>query len=104
MELTGKCREDFIDYLLNGIIDFSYRYNYFMNLHPTMQYGVYLDFFDSVGIHVMTNMFSIKEDIASEFIGQVETIELIWNTIQETRQQARAAAIEKADEIYNSKG
>ena len=103
MKLTEKCREDFIDYLLNGIIDFSYRYNYFMNLHPTMQYGVYVDFFDSVGIYVMDK----HNEVARRFYYDISTKPMSNDITSEcnlTRPQARNAAIEKANEIYNSKG
>jgi hypothetical protein len=112
MKLTGKCKEDFDKwyhktYSYNGnestpslekkpYVDIGF-YNY----NSLMQYGVYVDFFDSVGIYVMSNMFSIERDVVYEFIGQVETISSIWNSIEQTRPEARTAAIEKANEIYN---
>jgi hypothetical protein len=111
MKLTGKCREDFEKYFILNLYQdriqhtaFSHRYDMleaFYTQPQSMQYGVYVDFFDGVGIYVMSNMFSIERDIVSEFIGQVETISSIWNSIEQTRPEARTAAIEKANEIYN---
>tara|TARA_R110000851_G_scaffold5048_3_gene21072 strand:+ start:461 stop:772 length:312 start_codon:yes stop_codon:yes gene_type:complete len=102
MELTGKCKEDFKNYLLNDITDFSYKYNYFINLQDSMQYGVYVDFFDSVGIYVMDK----HNEVARRFYYDISTKPMSNDITSEcnlTRPQARAAAIEKANEIYNSK-
>tara|TARA_R110002126_G_scaffold191586_1_gene339757 strand:- start:292 stop:612 length:321 start_codon:yes stop_codon:yes gene_type:complete len=105
MGLTGKCREDFEKW---------YTITYFKNLTPlsiqehctilecfddcfeSMQYGVYVDFFDSVGIVI---------DICSSNFCSVFYVYLNKKTVPvttcRTRPEARMAAIEKANEIYN---
>jgi hypothetical protein len=90
MELTGKCKEEFRGYLLNGILDASYTYRYFITLPKSMQYGVYVDFFDSVGIN--SSSFSHYEFYKCN----------LDNTLFHTRPEARVLAIEKANEIYNN--
>tara|TARA_R110000823_G_scaffold313131_1_gene440441 strand:+ start:502 stop:843 length:342 start_codon:yes stop_codon:yes gene_type:complete len=112
MKLTGKCKEDFKNYLLNDITDFSYKYNYFINLQDSMQYGVYVDFFDSVGINI---------DVCHNYIldGKNDNIIVLGYYYElnaqpnihvsqycedhKTRPESRTQAIEKVNEIYNSK-
>jgi hypothetical protein len=96
MKLTGNCKEDFKNYLLNDLRDFSYKYNYFINLQDSMQYGVYVDFFDSVGIRISMNQFNKEYWYDIELTGDD-------STCLKTRREARTEAIEKANEIYNSK-
>ena len=112
MKLTGKCLKDFEKWFepapknkedhwenaLHGsmIAEFN-------TLKLSMQFGVYVDFFDSVEIWITNNVFSIEDDIVTEFIGQVETIQKIWNTVKPTRIEARIEAIKKANELYNLK-
>ena len=103
MELTGKCREDFKKW---------YTITYFKNLTPlsiqehctilecfddcfeSMQYGVYVDFFDSVGIRISMNQFN------DEYWFDIDP-QGIDSECLKTRPEARMAAIEKANEIYN---
>jgi hypothetical protein len=47
MKLTGKCLEDF-EVWFNEIQ--KYNIGWFYRLQPEYQYGVYVDYFDSVGI------------------------------------------------------
>jgi len=78
----------------------SYDYDNFWNSVPkSMQWGVYVDFFDSVGLNIsincglITKTFSYKihdfqvHDIGSEI---------------KTRSEAREKALEKAIEIYQN--
>ena len=91
MKLTGKCKEDFKNYLLSDIIDFSYKYNYFINLQDSMQYGVYVDFFNTKkyeGIELFDKCFSLY---------------FYHKTIFQTHNDIVKQAIEKANEIYNAK-
>lgn len=72
----------------------------FYNLPFSMQYGVLVDFFDSVGIEIFTykliqiNQFSYK-------IGT--TVYFGRDNDFNTRPEARAKAIEKANEILNNR-
>tara|TARA_R110000772_G_scaffold97878_1_gene197244 strand:- start:155 stop:481 length:327 start_codon:yes stop_codon:yes gene_type:complete len=106
MKLTGKCKEDFdkwfeIEYSSCAI------YDYWINedLGISMQYGVYVDFFDSVGISVNNKRVDFNNQTWFCSIVNNNYIE-IKNDLPinhfKTRTQARAAAIEKANEIYNN--
>ena len=83
MELTGKCKEDFEKWWVNdweihnksvGELTLTAWYK----LPDSMKYGVFIDYFDSVGLSI--------------------TIDPLGET---TRPEARTSAIEKANEIYN---
>ena len=109
MALTGKCKEDFMDWYLdyeldNESID-TIPYSKFIELPHSMQYGVYVDFFDSVGIEIEI---SRENDLVAECI--VDWEYMIGNNTKNiciskdtylTRSIARTKAIEKANEIYN---
>ena len=110
MELTGKCKEEFEEWLVcgNGSINFEKYYNdrhgsdnpytWFTDLPQSMQYGVYVDFFDSVE-DVTENR--ILSKVSRGF--KCYYTELRGNMIVfKTRPEARTAAIEKANEIYNN--
>ena len=103
MELTGKCKEEFREYLLNGILDASYTYRYFITLPKSMQYGVYVDFFDSVDIRI--DLISIGEPTMGgfNFFGHRFLINGFKAnlTFINTRFEARKSAIEKANELHN---
>ena len=67
----------------------------FLAMSPAEQYGVLVDFFDSVGIYV-------DNKLVGGFIAKYKSIvNLIDRGIFDTRPQARTAAIEKANEIFN---
>ena len=111
MKLTGKCKEDFNKWIQNefepneqGItVNASYEGDMevyasenFNILPQSMQYGVYVDFFDSVVIYI--------EDTVADYT--TPKTYLAWVNADivkscKTRQEARTAAIEKANKIYN---
>ena len=91
---TGKCKEEFEKWFSEEqVFDLGDIYNGFYGMGYNCQYGVYLDYFDSVGvdIEIYTTIhgfdFMIKTNIFRGYF--------------ETRAEARATAIEKANEIYN---
>ena len=121
MKLTGKCKEEFGKWLVcgEGSVNFEKYYSdeygdddpylWFTELPASMQYGVYVDFFDSVGIRISTDNFidTVKD---SEFfmfiICDCKSRHLINHVKENTpfiksRPEARTVAIEKANEIYN---
>jgi len=59
------------------------------------RYGVYVDFFDSVEIRISMNQFN--KEYWFDIDPQAEDCECL-----KTRTEARIAAIEKANEIYNN--
>ena len=124
MELNGKCKEAFEEWLLGkynfmnlythidddlvSYIDFiqentlkdEIRNIFFYRLPESMKYGVLVDFFDSVGIRI-----DIGSGIVSdEFHFDIKThrIEYVSDRLK-TRPEARTKAIEKANEIFNNK-
>lgn len=106
MELTGQCKEDFEKWYTDDcnresmcyfeLVDEPYEERGFYSMSDSMQYGVYVDFFDSVGVYICD--FKSKEGYGHYRYGENYMKESI-----ETRQEARAKVIEKANEIYNQK-
>lgn len=105
MELTGRCKEVFGKwfYINNGITQSMAQFSdltlyAFLQLPFSMQYGVYIDFFDSVelDIEIYIEIYKSREF----FCTQINRKELYW---QDTRPLARIEAIKKANEIYNKK-
>ncbi|WP_428743194.1 hypothetical protein [Tenacibaculum sp.] len=101
MELTGKCKEDFYNWAKDkGIIENWKPKQYSLNVAYAMIYGVYVDFFDSVGLNILTytpDSFLYYTNILSE--GRY----LINVGGYRTRQESIEKAIIKANEIYNEK-
>lgn len=110
MELTGLCEIAFEKWYLpkdnyyDGYNEFLL--SEFYKLHPSMQYGVYVDFFDSVGISFDSindrptgNRFSKRFG----YILKQHKKRPIIITGFLTRFEARTAAVKKADELVNNK-
>jgi hypothetical protein len=96
MKLTGKCKEDFEKWYFDNDKNVYIDLKSFYSLDESMQYGVYVDFFDSVGIDI--DIFKTPEG------KYLSAVEMEGNdNIHNTRQEARTAAIEKANELYNNK-
>jgi len=116
MELTGKAKEDFEKWYKSEFgleSEFSYEgdlssYNGergFEDLPDSMKYGVHVDWLDSVGVKVVIK--SHWMDIDTElFYFLIRWDKGFSNHHSEssnpTRNEARTAAIEKANEIYNN--
>lgn len=104
MKLTGKCKEDFDKWLnlpaLTGDVH-NFKViiglNKFNDLTDSMKYGVYVDFFDSAGINIASEIDSCANDYMYLSVVNFKTIDA-----HESRQEARIAAIEKANELYNN--
>jgi len=118
MKLTGECKKAFEKWLSNQFetmleihCDYNgtfmpYNIDHFNFLPPSMQYGVLVDFFDSVGVKVIDDYdINMKE----YFVWVMEDLKdartllgLDYDTqYYKTRQEARTAAIIKANEILN---
>ena len=108
MKLTGKCKEDFEKwfYINDGIkqsmAQFSDLTLYaFLQLPQSMQYGVYVDFFDSVDIYItdayLDNLFK------NRYYYEVAALdgETIIEARSEVRIEVRIEAIKQANKIYN---
>jgi len=113
MILTGKCKKDFENWLIGNPYDYDEPILYqempdFYNLPKSFQYGVYVDFFDSVKIMIELQVHTsrtmqggsfkcIRPVILSD--GKFYNVGASFGT----RERARTAAIKKVNEIYNLK-
>lgn len=96
--LTGKCLEDFDKWLQDT--HYNNRHDTWIHWSSTtlsMQYGVLVDFFDSVGIYI--NAFS--PDYFEIHTGW----DVVMNEgkVDRSRSEARTEAIKKAGELFNEK-
>ena len=99
MKLTGKCKEDFENWYRKQTPEMGYWYSIlnFNNLPFSMKYGVYVDFFDSVGLIVEA------QRCLNGYKYYVTSTPKYFQAFEyKTRQEAREKAIEKANEIYNN--
>jgi len=101
MRLTGKCKEDFEKWRISKK-DSYLKHCFFEELMPSMQFGVYVDFFDeksNLGIvqNVTEKMFYWKVKILGD--SKIKG----YSDFEETRKEARTEAVKKANEIYNLK-
>lgn len=93
--LTEKCKTDFENWY-DKVINISFNaiyIKYFYEISESMQYGVYVDFFDSetkfyIDIYQVGKQYAF--DIGKDGV-------LIYNTLNE----ARTEAIKQANKIYN---
>ena len=96
MKLTGKCKEDFDKWYLDTyckgctrIASLRLKMLVFLSLEPSKQYGVYIDFFDSVkyeGKSFFSKIFAMYYKEKTEYFTHNDIIR---------------NSIEKANEIYN---
>ena len=115
MTLTGKAKEDFEKWYINQNYELDLTTDLsphtpvigFDELDDPMKYGVFVDWFDSVGIEVNIK----KVNVLNRWMYLLKDMkrqgyhlnDYIKNKRCETRQKARTAAIEKANEIYNTR-
>jgi hypothetical protein len=95
MTLTGKCKEDFDEWYKENRS--HSRWVNFELSGESMQYGVYEDWFDSVGITCGIFTYNGYDPIIYRgYVADGGTL-----SASKSRPEARTAAIEKANEIYN---
>ena len=104
MNLTGQCSKDFNEWYLRQGFSKQGQYEYgqrkALNMFNAMmlpfRWGVYVDFFDSVGLRI-----GVSPVFENDFWVYLNNEEI--NDIDfKTRPEARTAAIKKANEIYNA--
>jgi len=101
--LTGKCKEYFEKWFLKQWDVKKLEYFYFLT--PSMQYGVLIDFFDSVGIRILIDM-DFGNFVFNKFVLYIEYKKHCFCNYGmnfKTRQEARTEGVKKANEIYNKK-
>ena len=102
MKVTGKCKEDFEKWRISKK-DSYLKHCFFEDLDDSMQYGVLIDFFDSVGIRILIDM-DFGNEVYDKFVLYIEYKKHCFCNYGmnfKTRQEARTEAIKKANEIYN---
>ena len=108
MILTDKCKKDFERWYRDNDFEFCIGYpnglddtdmcEDFYDLPLSYQYGVYVDFFDSVGIDL--DVFLLRNRFCIMVINKGDEVCSELSKYR-TRHEARGEAIKKANEIYN---
>ena len=117
MKLTGKASESFKKWMRNckfkqlelndhadlyEVFDVSY---IFEQLPQSMKYGVYVDWFDSVGLDLSTERYCdfdmVYIDMYEWSVHTTDDMETGFGGYEKTRPEARTEAINKANTIYN---
>ena len=109
MELTGECAKAFERWYRNPLGTDEprwtnwngtdlYSIETFHRLDESMQYGVYVDFFDSVGIECI----AYKRRESYSFEAGLHFDKNTTIGYRDTLHEARTAAIDKANEIFNN--
>jgi len=122
--LKGKAKEDFEKWVYKnvkhyitkkpkfGVNTMEFEFNSEFYILPfSMQYGVLVDWFDSVGINISIEPYWCVCKITTEINQEVTFDMMVFSDSQcdydysnhATRPQARQKAIEQAIEIYNNK-
>jgi hypothetical protein len=117
MELTGDCKKEFEKWAvtqdeiyLDGIhLKIGTYYNsisFYYSSPNSIRYGVYVDFFDSVGLIIENKVDTDWDYKRITYYTEIEYNFRIWSTMSyeyETRNEARTQAITKANELFNNK-
>ena len=108
MKLTGKCKEEFEKWYR---IEFKKRTLPYIAMFYisdlSIQIGVYIDYFDSVGVYINIDSDWTKNECVMDIYHYEISGEPIWESsrskelVMDTRTAARTDAIMKANEIRN---
>ena len=109
MILTGKCKEAFIDYLdkTNQItIEKGILKLHWQDFPEKYIHALIIEWFDSVGIYISINYIDFYDELRNntgfETYVTNKGLSVKFRSVS-SRQEAIKQAIEKANEIYNSK-
>ena len=107
MKITGKCKIDFEKWMIDNYWTFM-DVSKFWQIPFSMQYGVYVDFFDSVDIEVSAFVYTVRINNKKDWSYQIMDSthvqrEIGFERSLNSRAEARTEAIKKANEIYNDK-
>lgn len=110
MQLEGKAKTEFGNWFLDSGLLIQYNefkcLNEFYKLDFSMQFGVYQDFFDSVGIYIEIMMDEFNGQLADfycyDLLGK-GTNSRDYTEEVPNRHQAREEAIKKAMQIFNNR-
>jgi len=98
MMLTGKCKVDFEKWRISKK-DSYLKHCFFEELMPSMQYGVFVDFFDTKGILISVAGLTLSKTYIFE-IGIDKNVEYFGDCFK-SLSEARTAVIKKANLLYN---
>ena len=106
MILTGKAKEDFLEYYNNHSIKYLLSWTYFDDLPLVVKNALIIEWFDSVGIYINTT-YEEFEDIQVKKLPVLVKTWSVWVNEEllidfNSRQEATEEAIKKANEIYNN--
>ena len=106
MELTGETKIEFEKWYANnhckGLTSrnlIKLEIKLFYSMHSSMQFGVYQDYFDSVGIYTSTCGLVLSKTYLADVSVQVNS-QFNYDALL-SRSEARTASIKKANEIRN---
>jgi hypothetical protein len=113
MELTGKAKEQFeewyeLNYEAIGLpsIDDEFYLSGFYELPDSMQFGVYVDFADSVGMLIDTDVvwevIALNENVYEYTIKNKQELLVLGDGFAYTRREARELAVNKLNQIINN--
>ena len=106
MELTGKCKKDFEKWFSEKSESHYRLVEWFEALDVSMQYGVYVDFFDSVGMMIELQV-HVDPTMQGGSFKKFKAVILFKGRFVNVpngygkRYNARTEAIKKANELYN---
>ena len=100
MILTGKAKEDFIEYYNNHSIKYLLSWTDFDDLPLVVKNALIIEWFDSVGIYINIENLYYQSWWYYKVKQCPDTYEQV--IMQNTRQEATEEAIKKANEIYNN--
>jgi len=113
MKLTGKCEQEFEKWYCevykpsSKLTDINWYYFYvkdnFEVMTPSEKWGVYVDFFDNVGIIIELDCGNLRHSDEERVYFQSGIRGHKFSDVKDTRPEARTAAVEKADEIFNNR-
>ena len=106
MILTGKAKEDFLEYYNNHSIKYLLSWTDFDDLPLVVKNALIIEWFDSVGIYVNTTYEEFEDIQVKKLPVLVKTWSVLVNEELlidfNSRQEATDEAIKKANEIYNN--
>lgn len=112
--ITGKNKEQFKKWYIlkflgyENLLEVKHEYNYFNEIDFEMQIGVYLAYYDSLGIYIEAFMFETPKDWNWQIYGDdimSPLFKMAEGDIIETynsRNESLKEAFKKADEIINN--
>ena len=106
MILTGKAKEDFLEYYNNHSIKYLLSWTDFDDLPLVVKNALIIEWLDSVGIYINTT-YEEFEDIQVKKLPVLVKTWIVWVNEEllidfNSRQEATDEAIKKANEIYNN--